>query len=364
MTQRRHQRPAQSGVAVLPVALILLAGAALILLFSQKNLLVDLQMTRNGYASRLAYAAADSGLAVALSRLNDPEQRKTVLAETKGVGTYDAIIAPTFTQSLGESAEARVAFKAVSLGSADIRIQEQSTGCVSDCSKGRATVSQTMAMRGGIHRIPYALLSARSAIDVTGPVTLTNQSPAVRGMLLHAGGGITYDPSVQRISVPGSHPDQAQVANDKTYAQQSAEVFFRQWFGADKNFIREQSTRIACQGACAGAVAAAGSRVIWLEGDARIDSGTIGSVNAPVILIASGNLQLGGSVRLTGIVYSMAPITQVQLGMGSIDGALIAEQRLNVTQGGVLSYNPVVLQRAQSTLGRFVPVPGSWSDGE
>ena len=111
-------------------------------------------------------------------------------------------------------------------------------------------------------------------------------------------------------------------------------------------------------------MAAAGSRVIWLEGDARLDSGTIGSANAPVILIASGNLQLGGSVRLTGIVYSMAPITQVQLGMGSIDGALIAEQRLNVTQGGVLSYNPVVLQRAQSTLGRFVPVPGSWSDGE
>ena len=206
MTQRRHQRAAQSGVAVLPVALILLAGAALILLFSQKNLLVDLQITRNGYASRLAYAAADSGLAVALSRLNDPEQRKTVLAETRGAGTYDAVVAPTFTQSLGELAEARVAFKAVSLGSADLRLQVQSTGCVSDCSKGRATVSQTMAMRGGIHRIPFALLSARGSIDVTGPVTLSNQTTAVRGMLLHAGGGVTYDSSVQRISFRSSVP--------------------------------------------------------------------------------------------------------------------------------------------------------------
>ena len=43
----------QSGVAVLPVAIILLAGAALMLFFSQKNLLVDLQITRNGYVSRI-----------------------------------------------------------------------------------------------------------------------------------------------------------------------------------------------------------------------------------------------------------------------------------------------------------------------
>ena len=56
------------GVAVLPVAIILLAGAALMLFFSQKNLLVDLQITRNGYVSRIAYAAADSGLALAMSR--------------------------------------------------------------------------------------------------------------------------------------------------------------------------------------------------------------------------------------------------------------------------------------------------------
>ena len=38
----------QQGVGVLPVALILLAGAALMLLFAQRNLLVDLRITQNG----------------------------------------------------------------------------------------------------------------------------------------------------------------------------------------------------------------------------------------------------------------------------------------------------------------------------
>lgn len=367
MKQTRIIQRLQSGLAVLPVALILLAGAALFLFFSQKNLLVDLQITRNGYASRLAYAAADSGLAVALVRLNDPEQRKTLLADTKGTGAYDTLVATGFAQSLGDQIDARVTLsppKGQGLGGPDIRLLIQSTGCISDCARGRATVSQMVAMRGGIHRIPYALLSARGAIDVSGPVSLSNQSAAVRGMLIHAGGAIAVDEAVQRVTPSGIHPDQAEVASDKQYAQQTADQFFLQWFGADKGFIREQSERVSCQGECAGAVAAQGSRVIWLDGDARLSNGVIGSANAPVILIASGNLQLSGSLRVTGIIYSMASITQVQLGMGTIDGAVIAEQRMNVSQGGVLSYNPVVLQRAQSTLGRFIPVPGSWSDSE
>lgn len=364
VTQRMAFARSQTGLGVLPVALILLAGAALMLLFSQKNLLVDLKITQNGYSSRVAYAAADSGLAVALSRLNDPEQRKAVLADTKGSGAYDAIPQPVITQALGDGVEARVKLKGLALGGPDVRLQVQSTGCISDCAKGRATVAQTLVMRGGIQQMPYAVLSARGSIDVTGPVTLNNQSAAVRGMLMHAGSTITHDASVQRTSLPGQNPDQAEVLNDKAYAQASADAFFQQWFGADKDFIRAQATSISCSGECAGSVAAAGSRVIWLDGDTRLSSGTLGTAAAPVILIASGNLQLAGSVRITGIVYSMSPVTQVQLTMGALEGALIAENRLMVSAGGLLSYNPIVLQRAQSTLGTFVPVPGSWSDGE
>lgn len=361
---RRDRLVNQHGMGVLPVALILLAGASLVLLFSQKNLLVDLRITQNGYASRVAYAAADSGLAVALAQLNDPMQRKTLLAETKGTGAYDALVQSAITQSLGERVDARIKLKASGLGSPDIRLQLQSMGCVSDCSKGRATVSQTVAMQGGIQRIPYALLSARGNIDAVGPVSLSNQSAAVRGMLFHAGGTVAHDAAVQRTSLPGRNPDLAELTGDKAYAVLSADTFFMQWFGADKAFIRQQAVHIACQGECSSSVAAAGHRVIWLDGDARLSSGAVGTPAEPVMLIASGNLQLAGSVRITGIVYSMAPTTTVQMSTGTLDGALIAEQRMQLSQGGQLNYNPVVLQRAQSQLGRFIPVPGSWSDGE
>lgn len=366
MTVRQLTTQSQSGAAVLPVVLILLMGAALMLFFSQKNLLVDLQITRNGYASRIAYSAADSGLALAFSRLNDPEQRKTILADTKGTGAYDALVSPSFTQRLNDNIDARITLKSLSLGGSDIRLLLQSMGCIADCARGRALVSQTVAMRGGIHRIPFALLSARGAIDATGPVTLSNQSAAVRGMLMHAGGVITYDEAVQRVTTAGGNPDLAQVALDKHYAQLSPDQFFLQWFGADKAFIGEHATRVSCQGDCSGSVAALGSRVVWLAGDARLENGTIGTVNAPVILIASGNLHIGGSARITGLVYSMAPLTRVQLasGAGGINGAIVAENGLLIGQGGALTYNPVVLQRAQSTLGKFVAIPGAWGDGE
>ena len=354
----------QQGAGVLPVALILLGGAALMLLFTQRNLLLDLRITQNGYGHRLAYSAADSGLAVALDRLNDPVQRNQILSDRKASGAYDTIQQPELKVSLGDQLNSTVKIKGIALGGSDIRLQLQSTGCVAGCNQGRATITQLLAMRGGIHRIPYSLLNARGEISAAGPVALINQTANVRGMLLHAGKDILIDESVQRTTTPGQQSADAQVMHDKGYAQATADRFFQSWFGADKTFIRNAATVINCNGDCSGAVAAAGSRVIWLEGNAKLSNGTLGTATAPVVVIASGGLQISGAIRITGVVYSMAPVTELRLLSGRLDGALIAENNLNVQDGGVFTYNPAALQAAQTKLGAFVPVPGSWSDGE
>ncbi|MGV0998996.1 MAG: hypothetical protein ACOYBQ_06690 [Fluviibacter sp.] len=307
---KRYSR--QHGVGVLPVALILLAGAALMLLFTQRNLLTDLRITQNGYGHRLAYAAADAGLATTLSQLNDPVQRSRILADQKGAGAYDLIQMPVLQVPLGDALSATVSIKGLKLGGSDIRLQLQSTGCVAGCDQGRATVSQTLAMRGGIHRLPRRPITTR-----------------------------------------------AEVA-----PQMSPDTFFQHWFGADKAYIQSVAKQLRCDGDCNTAIAAAGSQVVWLAGNARLSSGTLGTPSAPVVIIASGQLALSNAVRITGVVYSMAPITQVQTSLGRVDGALIAENSLNIEDTSTVSYNPIVLQTAQSKLGVFIPVPGSWSDGE
>ncbi len=360
----RYSSRRQQGVGVLPVALILLAGAALMILFAQRNLLVDLRITQNGYGHRLAYAAAESGLAVALDRLNDPVLRPQILSDRKGNGAYDTILQSEIRVSLGDALNTTIRIKGEGLGGANIRLQLQSTGCVADCKQGQAVISQTLAMRGGVHRLPFSLISARGEITANGPVSLINQAASVRGMLFHAGKGIIYDESVQRTTIPGQQVEAAEVGNEKTYANLSSDRFFEFWFGADKAFDKKAATVINCNGDCSGAVAGVGSRVIWLEGNALLSNGSLGAATSPVVIIASGGLQISGSVRINGLVYSMAPNTETHLISGRLDGALIAENNLRVQGGGVFTYTPTVLQAAQTRLGTFVPVPGSWSDGE
>lgn len=358
----------QVGAGVLPVALLLLAAAALMLLFAQRHLLIDWRITQNGYAHRLAYTAAESGVAVVLSALNDPVQRAQILVDKKGTGHYDTLQKPEYAWSIKDSLAATVHIAAQGLSQADIRLRLQSTGCVIRCDPdnrhGQAVVSQIVALRGGIHRIPYALLTARGDLGATGNVTLNNQYAGARGMLLHAGRNVTVDSTVVRQTMPEMSPDAASIASDKGLMQMSAEQYFQYWMGSDKHFVQQSAQRIACGGECGGALAAAGSKVIWIDGNARISSGVIGSAKAPVILIASGTLEISGSANITGIVYSMAPHTRLALSQGRVDGAIIAEHDLSVENGGLYRYNVSALQAAQSYLGRFVPVPGTWSDGE
>lgn len=362
----KYQR--QHGAGVLPVALILLAGAALMLLFAQRNLLVDWRIAQNGYSHRLAYSAVESGLAVVLSALNDPVQRAQMLADKKGTGTYDTIQTPVYKLSLNDTLTASVSIKGQGLGQPDLRLQLQSTGCVNSCesgkNQGRAVVSQTLAMLGGIHRIPYALLTARGTIAASGAPMLSNQTSAVRGMLLHAGRTIALEDTVMRQTISGVHPDAANIAADTRLAQMSSDQFFQYWMGADKSFVQKTAWRVSCGGECGSTLAAVGSSVIWIDGNARISSGTIGSATAPVVLIASGTLELTGSARVTGVVYSMAPMTRLALAQGRLEGAVVAEQDLVIENTGAYTYHATALQAAQTHLGRFVPVPGRWSDGE
>lgn len=358
----------QHGAGILPVALMILAGAALMLLFAQRNLLVDWRITQNGYTHRLAYSAAESGLAAVLSVLNDPLQRPQILADKKGTGTYDTLQKNEHQFPLGEMLSASVNIKGHGLGQADLRLQLQSTGCVNTCepgkSQGRAVISQTLAMLGGIHRIPYALMTARGAITATGTPTLNNQVSAVRGMLLHAGHSIDVNDTVIRQTIPGIPTDATSIGPDKTLAQMAPDQFFQFWMGGDKSFVRSTATHVTCSGECGTTLAAAGSRIIWIEGNARISSGVIGSAAAPVILVAGGSLEITGSARLTGVVYSMAPTTRLVLIQGRLEGVVIAENDLLIDNAGSYHYHATAVQAAQTHLGRFVPVPGRWIDGE
>jgi hypothetical protein len=110
--------------------------------------------------------------------------------------------------------------------------------------------------------------------------------------------------------------------------------------------------------------------IIWVEGDMTIESDLdLGSVEAPVLIVATGNISLdAASVNIVGMLYSQAA-TWNNAGLGDVrvQGAAVAEGDFvaaGIGSGGTewLQYDPNVLQWMRLSSGTFIRVPGSWRD--
>jgi hypothetical protein len=113
-------------------------------------------------------------------------------------------------------------------------------------------------------------------------------------------------------------------------------------------------------------------RIIWVEGDLTVESdldpGDLGNAEAPVLIVATGNINLdAASVNIVGLLYSQAAAwNNGGLGDVRLQGAAIAEG--NFVASGIgggnhwVEYRADILSRLGLSTGSFVRVPGSWRD--
>lgn len=103
---------------------------------------------------------------------------------------------------------------------------------------------------------------------------------------------------------------------------------------------------------------------IWINGDATID-GTIGAAGKPVILIVSGNLTLGPSAQLNGMVFVTGNLSTN--GTPTVYGSITTGGNANATGNMKVVYDPfngtgAPPCGATCQLGTPSRVPGSWKD--
>lgn len=100
-------------------------------------------------------------------------------------------------------------------------------------------------------------------------------------------------------------------------------------------------------------------RIIWVEGPVTTLPASIGTEKLPVILVINGNLELGASPVINGLVYVRGNVT----GNGSpeIYGSLIVEGDANLTGNPKLIYDPMVIRNV-SNLGSAGKVSGGFRD--
>ena len=238
-----------------------------------------------------------------------------------------------------------------------------------------ATVEVSFGLLPAIATLPVAALTLRGAVDAgAAAIGLHNADAASGGVAVHAGALIAAP--MARLSAPaGSVAGEALVEGDTALAALSPERLFSAYFGIDKLAWKNQPVvrRITCSADCASALATAidtgvVNTMIWISAPAgspaRIEGpATLGSPERPVVIVVDGALQLGGAVRLHGVVYSSSLRWSDNGSPGALlRGAAIVEGDYSGDASADLVYDAPLLATLETATGSFARINGSWRD--
>jgi Tfp pilus assembly protein PilX len=394
----------QAGAASLVVTLILFGVMALVAAFANRNLLFEARSSLNQVRSTQAFEAAEASIEWSTAMLNDTRpidaqcmatsdatnlsfrerQRAVDLGHTplratcvksargwtcscatdgKAVFAADTPIdAPAFTL-------------AITADSMPHTWRVNAVGCTSlsgDClpafarsADAVARVQATVASLPAIASLPVAALTARGSIN-TGLASpgFHNPDAASNGIAVHAGGVVTAA-AARFTTAPGAAWEWSVIDHDASIASMTPDGFFQSFFGLPKPLWKQQPgvKTLRCDSSCDAALAAAvvsGSRMIWIDGDARVTSDlALGTRERPVIVVAVGQLTLEGAVTLHGFVYAQA--IEWTHG-GTLRGAAISES--TAIGRGPMDFvrDAPILDALRNDLGSVSRLPGSWKD--
>lgn len=415
----------QRGAAALIVTMLLFFGMLLAAVFLNRNLVFEQRISANQYRSTQAFEAAEAGLEWALSQLNNTQKigadclssaangavtfRERYLSYQKASSTFapttwlnasvatplqptcvrgatgwncscpaqghPALSAPSGTTpapafSLQLFAGPRAGMVRVVANGCSSLAGACLPGSAGSAADAGARTEVTFALMPGLRTPPVATLTAAGAIDVgSAAIGVRNADPAT-GVTLAAGGAINAPQA--RLSAPaGSAAETSVAVNDTALAGLGAEALFASYFGIDKARWRDQPMvlRLACGTACAGDLATAiGSGgttpLIWVDGALTLAGPlTLGTAEQPVLIVASGPVQLSGDIVVHGLLYGTAASWSGTSAQGAVlRGALVSESGYTGNGTPDLFYDTEVLAALRGNSGSFTRVSGSWRD--
>jgi hypothetical protein len=406
----------QRGAATLLVMVVLLFAMTLLAAFSNRNLVFEQRSASNVVRSTQAFEAAEAGADWAIAMLNQrrrigadclPSSRTEDLPFRERRLRYDAATQRHIASTWDDAGELRVLLASCLRDAAGWTCHCPSNGPPSlpapsggdehalfsvelgagpspglvrlvalGCTTGKAAcsadpgarVEMLLGLVGGLATPPAAALTAKGDIDMAGTVGVHNAEAFAGAITVHSGGSVSL-PAARLTTAPGGAAALSVVANDTALGASTADAFFTRYFGLDKTAWREQPMvqRIACAIDCAAALSAAaaqGSTLLWIDGDAAVQGPLVlGSAERPVILVASGTLQLRGGVVLTGLIDAANFRWDDTAGTtAAVRGAVMSQGTVQGSGAPDLVYDRAVLNALAGNSGSFAAVPGSWKD--
>jgi hypothetical protein len=408
-------------VAAVPVVLLLFFGLGVMLLYANRALIFEQRTAANQARATQALELAEAGLEWALAMLNlsesidasclpaasatdnfrdrlltfdaasglitprtDPADADRLLRATCAIVAGAPVCScpgsglPSFAQGV-QGPMYSVEFAAVAPARAGV-VRLTATGCTSTgaaepdpaCLPGasgradaRAQVTVLLARLPALATAPAAVVTLTGNFGPHGAgasVDLYNTDTGTRGITVHAGG------TVEVTTVPGTPPLDTLLGSDPTLAALAADpdALFTGYFNMSKAAWRAAATRLTCGSDCAAQVQqahAAGAQMIWIDGDAVLNSSTpLGSTARPLALVVDGQIELRGNTEFIGLIYATTWDLQGG-GRTGVRGAAISEGSLSANGSADLYFDAsVMLQLQQGGAGVFSRLPGSWRD--
>ena len=417
----RHSPSRQRGVATLLVTMVLLLALALIVLHTNRGAIMEQRLSANEIRTKQAFAAANAGVAHALAYMRkggiDQDKDGVVDVVTSNTLTrsggqssfYKALycdplqIPHTFCPSTHTTA---FSCTLPPSGSPQPVVPMKLTkvamiGCGwSDDDSSVQRMVQLGGMTPSLGGTVVAPITSRGTANLlTGGASIQNYFSDLTvwsggGLLGQSNTGKTFirntatnpiagpadpyravgnspacnnPPAGYQCSTQGSTLGHDTVLGDTSLSSMSTDGFFQYLFGQTPSAYREGTASWVVDPA--GALATRDATIldsivdmrdnsIWVEGNASLP-GNVGTPDHPVILIVNGNLDLGGSAVINGMVYVTGTIT----GSGSptIFGGIASGGDANVTGNLKVVFDPIVLDKV-TNLGKAAQLPGSWRD--
>jgi len=420
---QRPETPAkQHGAGSVPVVLLLLIAATLVLAYANRALIYEIRSAANQVRTSLALEAAQAGLAWGSAALSS--HRSINAACTSDSAASSAFVdrylpldtasptgrrlattarpgciylptsgwqcacpdtgvaglsppspasdapAPAFLLRFADGPRAGTAWLH-SQGCSSAQPPCANSGPPSDASR---QLSNLLGLLPALARPPYATVTSLGPLQAEGDVQISHD-PTSPGWTLASSSTVSVDSTVRLSTTPGQ-PGSTSVVNldprglNADGSPLSAERWWALHFALSRSAYRTLphvhvlACGLTCSSSEVQAALDAGERVLWAEGDLRLDStATYGSLANPVLLIAQGTLRLTAPITLHGYAHAGAIDWQVSgAAPGQLQGALNSASTLHLAGPLRLHRNAAVLARLQQALGSWVPAPGSWSD--
>ncbi len=208
--------------------------------------------------------------------------------------------------------------------------------------------------------VPDVSLISKGDVNLDGHIEINNSSARYT---IWSGGQVNLSGSVVSSNGYGVHSDPRGnnrdiFSDDGNLSRLSREDFFENFFGLPKKAVIDNASIALVHTEDTNYSSKLDGRVdkvIYLKqksGVGTLNSGTIGSVDEPVLLILDGQWQLSGNLQVFGVLYIDNTWHNTGSGAVKINGMLIVNGDVYTTDSPNIRYNPSVIDNIK--IGVFI----------